>query len=95
MNEPERVVPQHDVALVELLDRALGAGVVIVGDVTLSLADIDLVELSLRLVLGSVPTLRGTDAGSARETLAAVPARRLEEGAPARVPTRRLDEDAP
>jgi Gas vesicle protein len=47
----------REVALVEVLDRALGAGVVITGDVTLSLADVDLVYLSLRLVVGSVPTL--------------------------------------
>jgi Gas vesicle protein len=59
---------QRDVALVEVLDRALGAGVVIVGDVTLSLADVDLVDLSLRLVLGSVSTLRGP-AGPSRRPL--------------------------
>jgi Gas vesicle protein len=47
----------REVALVEVLDRALGAGVVITGDITLSLADVDLVYLSLRLVVGSVPTL--------------------------------------
>jgi gas vesicle structural protein len=50
---------EREVSLVEVLDRALGAGVVITGDVTLSLADIDLVYLSLRLVVGSVPTLFG------------------------------------
>jgi hypothetical protein len=50
---------QREVSLVEILDRALGAGVVITGDITLSLADIDLVHLSLRLVLGSVSTLEG------------------------------------
>ena len=55
----EAVVSERDVSLVEVLDRALGAGVVITGDVTLSLADIDLVHLNLRLVLGSVPTLFG------------------------------------
>ena len=55
----ERRAMEREVALVEVLDRALGAGVVITGDITLSLADIDLVYLSLRLVLGSVPTLRG------------------------------------
>lgn len=52
-------VSEREVSLVEVLDRALGAGVVITGDVTLSLADIDLVYLSLRLVVGSVPTLFG------------------------------------
>jgi hypothetical protein len=50
---------ERDVALVELLDRALGAGVVITGDITLSLADIDLVYLSLHLMVGSVDTLFG------------------------------------
>jgi hypothetical protein len=57
--EHEHLPTQREVALVEVLDRALGAGVVITGDITLSLADIDLVYLSLRLVVGSVPTLRG------------------------------------
>jgi hypothetical protein len=50
---------QHDVALVEILDRALGAGVVITGDLTLSLADVDLVYLELRLLVGSVGTILG------------------------------------
>ena len=58
-DEIERLPTQREVALVEVLDRALGAGVVITGDITLSLADIDLVDLSLRLVVGSVSTLRG------------------------------------
>ncbi len=58
---PERVSAQREVALVEILDRALGAGVVITGDLTLSLADIDLVYLSLRLVVGSVPTIHGEE----------------------------------
>lgn len=62
-DERRRLALQREVALVEVLDRALGAGVVIVGDVTLSLADVDLVDVSLRLVVGSVPTLRGTDRG--------------------------------
>jgi hypothetical protein len=50
---------ERDVSLVEILDRALGAGVVIGGDLTISLADIDLVHLDLRLLLGSVGTIRG------------------------------------
>jgi hypothetical protein len=53
---------QRDIDLVEILDRALGAGVVITGDVTLSLADVDLVYLNLRLLVASVPTLRGEPA---------------------------------
>jgi hypothetical protein len=49
---------QEDVTLVDLLDRVLAGGVVIIGDITLSLADIDLVHVSLRLVVSSVPTLQ-------------------------------------
>jgi hypothetical protein len=47
---------EREVSLVEVLDRALGAGVVITGDLTISLADVDLVYLDLRLVLASVGT---------------------------------------
>ena len=46
-----------DHALVDLLDRLLAGGVVIEGDVTLAVADVDLVHLSLRAVLASVETL--------------------------------------
>jgi len=45
-----------DVALVDLLDRLLGGGVVIHGDLTLAVADIDLVYVGLRAVLASVET---------------------------------------
>lgn len=55
----DRVPANRDVPLVELLDRALGAGVVITGDITLSLADIDLVYVSLRLLVGSQPLFAG------------------------------------
>jgi hypothetical protein len=43
-----------DVALVDLLDRLLGGGVVIAGDITLAVADIDLVHVSLRAMVSSV-----------------------------------------
>jgi hypothetical protein len=40
-----------DVALVDLLDRVIGEGVVIGGDIVLSIAGVDLVYLGLRAVL--------------------------------------------
>ena len=49
---------QEDLTLVDLLDRLLAGGVVVTGDITLSLADIDLVYVSLRLVVSSVPSLQ-------------------------------------
>jgi hypothetical protein len=50
------------VALVDLLDRVLAGGVVIAGDVTLSIADVDLVTVSLRALVTSVSTLAGRQA---------------------------------
>lgn len=47
----------HEVTLVELVDRLLGGGVVLAGDVTLSVADIDLVHVSLRALIASAGTL--------------------------------------
>jgi hypothetical protein len=48
---------RHQVTLVELVDRVLNKGVVLAGDITLSVADVDLVYVGLRVVLASVGTL--------------------------------------
>lgn len=48
---------EDDLALVDLLDRLLAGGVVITGDITISLADVDLVHVSLRALISSVSTL--------------------------------------
>lgn len=47
----------REVALVDLLDRVLAGGVVISGDITLSIADVDLVVISLRTLVSSVGSL--------------------------------------
>ncbi|HET8950588.1 MAG TPA: gas vesicle protein [Solirubrobacteraceae bacterium] len=47
-------VAQREVALVDLVDRLLGGGVVIAGEITLSVADVDLVHVSLRALVSSV-----------------------------------------
>jgi hypothetical protein len=49
-------IAERDVALVDLIDRLLGGGVVIAGDITLAAADVDLVYLGLRAMLTSVAT---------------------------------------
>jgi gas vesicle protein GvpA/GvpJ/GvpM family len=41
-------------SLVDLLDRLLGTGVVVAGDVTISLAGVDLVTIRLRALISSV-----------------------------------------
>jgi hypothetical protein len=52
--------PQQ-IALVDLLDRVLATGVVVAGELTLSIADVDLVNISLRALVSSVrvPTASG------------------------------------
>jgi Gas vesicle protein len=52
-----RAIPAERIALVDLLDRVLAGGVVVAGDVTLSIADVDLVRVSLRALVTSVSAL--------------------------------------
>jgi Gas vesicle protein len=48
---------RDELALVDLLDRLLAGGIVLTGDVTISLAGVDLVQISLRALISSVSTL--------------------------------------
>jgi hypothetical protein len=54
-----RVAARPDIALVDLLDRLLATGVVLTGDITISLAGIDLVEVRLQAVVSSVRSIEG------------------------------------
>lgn len=58
---------ERQVTLLETLDRLLNQGVVVAGDVTLSVADVDLIYLGLRLLLSSVETAREWGLRSAEE----------------------------
>ena len=53
MQPPAQVWVEH-VALVDLLDRLLAGGVVVAGEITLSIADVDLVRISLRALVASI-----------------------------------------
>jgi hypothetical protein len=52
LEESERV------SICEVLDRVLNKGVVVAGEVTISVADVDLLYLGLNLVLTSIETAR-------------------------------------
>ncbi|HEX6458050.1 MAG TPA: gas vesicle protein [Thermoleophilaceae bacterium] len=54
-------IAEQDVALIDLIDRLLGGGVVIAGDITLAAADVDLVYVSLRALISSVATAEEKD----------------------------------
>lgn len=56
MTEPMPTAERR-IALVDLLDRVLAGGVVIHGEVTLSIADVELVHISLRALLTSISAL--------------------------------------
>jgi Gas vesicle protein len=49
-------IAEREVALVDLVDKLLGGGVVIAGDITLAVADVDLVYVQLRALISSVAT---------------------------------------
>jgi hypothetical protein len=52
----QEIARQREVALVDLVDRLLAGGVVLGGDITLSIADVDLVYVGLRALITSVAT---------------------------------------
>lgn len=57
LNDTERV------SLCEALDRVLNKGAVVVGEVTISVANIDLIYLGLHLLLTSIETVRNKNSG--------------------------------
>jgi len=51
-----RPINTNELALSELLDRALNKGVVVWGDATISVAGVDLIYVGLKVLLASVDT---------------------------------------
>lgn len=49
-------IDRNELALSELLDRALNKGVVVWGDATISVAGVDLIYVGLKVLLASVDT---------------------------------------
>lgn len=52
-----------DITILELLDRVLNKGVILTGDIVISVADIDLIYLGVKLMLSSVETMEQLKAG--------------------------------
>jgi gas vesicle structural protein len=48
---------EEELSLLETLDHVLDRGLVIAGEVTIAVADVDLIYLGLNLLLGSVETV--------------------------------------
>ena len=47
-------VEAKEVTLLEVLDRVLDRGVILAGDITISVADVDLIFVGLKVMLASV-----------------------------------------
>ena len=62
------VVEARDVTLLDLVDRVVDHGVILEGDITISVADIDLIYLGLKVLLASVE--RAAELGAGRERAA-------------------------
>ena len=58
MSDPEPIIPRTsgDIALADLLDRALHKGLVLWGEATISVAGVDLVYLGLKVLVASTET---------------------------------------
>ncbi|RTY67644.1 gas vesicle protein [Flavobacterium sp. GSP27] len=52
-----------DITMLELLDRVLNKGVILSGDIIISVADIDLVYVGVKLLLSSVETMEQLKSG--------------------------------
>ncbi len=57
----------QEVTLHEILDRVLNKGVVLAGDLVISVADIDLVYVGVRVLLSSVETLERIQSDKQKE----------------------------
>ncbi|WP_017588094.1 gas vesicle protein [Nocardiopsis ganjiahuensis] len=54
MLDEDHPLANREISLVDLLDRVLAKGVVVTGDLTVSIADVDLVRISLRALVSSI-----------------------------------------
>jgi hypothetical protein len=66
-----RMPEGREVALLELLDRVVDHGVVIAGDITISVANVDLIYLGLRVMLTSVERAEELRRGQSRREISA------------------------
>jgi len=57
VNEPLAALPDEELTLLDLTDRLLNRGVVLVGEATISVAGVDLIYLGLNVILTAVETV--------------------------------------
>jgi len=83
-----KLEPRRDLSLVDLLDRILDKGIVINGDISLSVGKVELLSLKINLVIASLETAKRYGLRLAWET-ESKGGERLQEKAPRRLSTLR------
>jgi gas vesicle structural protein len=58
---PDEVIDHAPLEIADLINRVLDKGAVIAGSVTISVADIDLIQLDLTIVLTAIETVRSRE----------------------------------
>lgn len=66
VNEETGLDEELDLSLLETLDHVLDRGLVVAGEVTIAVADVDLIYLGLNLLLGSAETIEQVVGGRER-----------------------------
>ena len=76
MSGSQALVEAREVTLLDLVDRAVDHGVILAGDITIAVADVDLIYVGLQVLLSSVERIQEPRAereraveGEAREDL--------------------------
>ena len=59
-----QAMQSKDVTLLEVLDRVLDKGAVIAGDLVISVADVDLIYIGLKVMVSSVETMERLKTGA-------------------------------
>ena len=54
MSRSQALVQAREVTLLDLVDRAVDHGVILAGDITIAVADVDLIYVGLQVLLASV-----------------------------------------
>ena len=54
MSRSQALMDAREVTLLDLVDRAVDHGVILAGDITIAVADVDLIYVGLQVVLASV-----------------------------------------
>ena len=70
INEDLESQDELELSLLEMLDHVLDRGLVIAGEIRISVADVDLIFVGLNVLLGSIDTIEKTLGQRARQTLA-------------------------